>query len=474
MSKKIVVKHISDIKKRTELVENKYVDLEMINMIMTRRCNYACEYCPEDKEMKNIKEWSVESFHKLMDFCANDSDRPIVLTFFGGEPLLKWKLMQEMLENSIEKINSFPRYSEDYSKFRINISTNAYLLDEDKQAWLADWMNRSGIPVEFLLSIDTFHSSTSRVLKSDGTSGLDVIIKNVKHLSEKYPQMMSISCFRVSLVPELAKYIYDDVVEMIKFKPLNIIIHPVTTDDPDEYVWTQDMWNKLADDINNICDIALMTSNVEIECMEGVVEKGGNCGAGTGMLGADSNGYLYSCYFTAHSGDVDDRVANYLTGEHFRPGLDYLNIENNDPECKECSESFCHQCHVKNLLHKDVKFCSASWCKELSHLYEATLEKCDLTAANRWFAGPQGLTISDFHEHIQCHLNSIAGFLKASIEGVDDWVPKKHCGCEKAEGSIDEAIKILADLNLIKLAANNLMLGGKNIRQDSSSKWFKH
>ena len=473
MNDESVVKHISNMASATKLVENRYENLEMINMIMTRRCNFACTYCPEDKEMKNIVDWSVESFSSLIDFCATDSLRPIVLTFFGGEPLLKWKLMKEMLDGCAEQMMSYPRYSDEFTKFRINISTNAYLLTDDKLAWLADWMERTGLQVEFLLSVDTFEENTSRILKSDGSSGIEVIKENITNLSVNYPQMMRISCFRISLVPDLAKYLYNDVVKMIKYRPLNIIIHPVTTDDPDEFIWSQEMWDQLAVDVNAICDVALMTSNVEIECMEGVVDKGGNCGAGSGMLGADSSGYLYSCYFTAHSGDIDDRVANYITGEHYRPGLEYIDIENNDPECQTCEETYCHQCHVKNLLHKDVKFCSAAWCHELAGLYEATLEKCDLTAANRWFSGPDGLDMKTFHEHIQCHINSIAGFMQATIEGRDDWEPEEHCGCETTEGSIDEAIQILANLNLLKLTANNMMLGGE-LEQKHKSKWFKH
>ncbi|RLA62854.1 MAG: hypothetical protein DRQ78_07480 [Epsilonproteobacteria bacterium] len=451
--------------------DRRYSKLSQVNMIMTRRCNFDCDYCPEDKNQSNITDWTVESFHNLIDFLGQVSDNVVVLTFFGGEPLLKWRLMTRILDASREKLLEYQDTTPDNTiKFMINISTNGYLLDDDKLKWLAEYSESTGIRVDFLLSVDTWHESTYRHLKGSKDTGLETIRKNMDNLAKNYPQMMGVSCYRVSLVPELLPYIVEDAKQMIDHDPLNVIIHPVTTDDPDEYLWSQEMWDELTDAINEIASYALMTGNVEIENMEGIAKRGGNCGAGSGMLGADSTGNLYSCYFTAHDGDPNDVVANFNTKELYTHGMKYINIEYDDPKCDTCEMEYCHQCHVKNLLHKNKTFCSASWCQEIAQLYSDTHYLCDLTAKKSHYISKENdgqLDMVTFHEKIQCTINSLSGYMKATMSGITDWEPEEHCGCEHAEGTLEEALEIMTNLDMLVFSAKQVMENNKSSVKDN-------
>ena len=445
---------VDDLLNKSLAVSNKYKyqDLSMINLIMTRRCNFDCTYCPEDKDQANIGDWTPELFKSLLQFCARESEKKsVMLSFFGGEPLLKWKLIKELLTGAVDDLKNLD------VDFTINISTNVFLLDAKKQKWLSDFSIEHDINTGFLLSIDTFlENNTQRIQKKSGETGLDTIIANLDYMKEHYPNLMKSSSFRVSLMHDLVYRVEEDMRIMVGYNPASVIVHPITTHDKEEDLWTQDLWDMFEQAVNNTCMYALMTSNVAIECMEGVSERGGNCGAGSTMLGADSSGDLYSCYFTAHDGDKTDAVASYVTGDHYEQGHRYIDIVY-DKKCDSCDMEYCHQCHIKNVIHTGDYFCPASWCVEIATMYKNTKHLCDLTTVNSWNSPDGGLTMATFHEKISCDINSIAVYLMGALKG-EMLEPEEHCGCELAEGSITEALEILANLDLLKLTAQKTML----------------
>ncbi len=93
-------------------------------------CNLSCRYCfAQEGEYHGRRGlMSVEVGKQALDFLVENSGsrRNLEVDFFGGEPLMNWKAVQEIVEygRGLEK--------EHDKKFRFTLTTNGVLLDEEK------------------------------------------------------------------------------------------------------------------------------------------------------------------------------------------------------------------------------------------------------------------------------------------------------------------------------------------------------
>lgn len=155
---------------------------------VTQKCNLACKYCfvkqqPLEIDLKTAKD--------AIDFYAKNSlDELEVpsITFFGGEPLLKY---DEIIKPCIEYIR------ENYGDYQIDITTNGTLLDEEK---LIFFKNHD---VGILLSIDGDKETQdyNRPYHSGEGSYKDV---DVDLYLKYYPQ----GTFRATLSRDMVKNLY--------------------------------------------------------------------------------------------------------------------------------------------------------------------------------------------------------------------------------------------------------------------------
>ncbi len=93
-------------------------------------CNLACRYCfAQEGEYHGSRAlMSLEVGKKALDFLVANSGsrRNLEVDFFGGEPLMNWQVVREVVEygRSLEKLHD--------KKFRFTLTTNGVLLDEEK------------------------------------------------------------------------------------------------------------------------------------------------------------------------------------------------------------------------------------------------------------------------------------------------------------------------------------------------------
>jgi uncharacterized protein len=318
----------------TKQFDGKFHDISMINVLLTKKCNFRCDYCVEDKDLPDEIIWHRENFDALIQWLIEQDTNQIknggriILSFFGGEPLLEWDSIKEFITYALEEYGDIIAF---------NISTNIVLLDDKKLQWIEE--NTKPGDLYFLLSLDGFERVFSRHATGNKKNNLmSTIRKNLDNMKENYNGLFKKSSFRVSALPEYLDILCEDLYEMVDYGPENIIIHPVTTEP--NAPWTLEKYKKLEDTINDLCYYAIETSNVEIECMEGVSKKTHNCGAGHSMLAVNADGAVYSCYFTAHAEMKDDILANFLDDSvyHNRANVYQLN-PNYDPKCASCDKT---------------------------------------------------------------------------------------------------------------------------------------
>ena len=92
-------------------------------------CNLACRYCfAEEGEYHGRRAlMSFETGKKALDFLIASSGgrRNLEVDFFGGEPLMDWKVVKELVAYGREQEKLHDK------KFRFTLTTNGVLLDEE-------------------------------------------------------------------------------------------------------------------------------------------------------------------------------------------------------------------------------------------------------------------------------------------------------------------------------------------------------
>ena len=100
--------------------------MSYMEMILTDQCNLRCSYCFEKD--KNPHKMSDETAMASVDFLmeASGPTKKLTLLFFGGEPLLRFDLMQKVWEYATKRADELGK------KINWNMTTNGTLVTEEK------------------------------------------------------------------------------------------------------------------------------------------------------------------------------------------------------------------------------------------------------------------------------------------------------------------------------------------------------
>ncbi|QTA38012.1 radical SAM protein [Thermosipho ferrireducens] len=169
---------------------NKYFDelqhLKMMNYISrydtsspiftimpTLQCNFDCVYCYESKEGPSMR---YEIAERIVDYLCEIArkKRKISIGWFGGEPLISFEIIRYINER-VAKV------CEEYnSEFHSSMSTNGFLLSEDKARYFDELKIRN---VQITLDGPPEYHNKYRPLKG-GAETFDKIYNNMKKLLE--------------------------------------------------------------------------------------------------------------------------------------------------------------------------------------------------------------------------------------------------------------------------------------------------
>jgi len=102
---------------------------------LTRDCNLRCAYCPTSGKYAETgarrSEMTPAICRKAVDFfCSGNNAEKGVLSFYGGEPLLKFGLIRDTVEYVKQTYNG--------NKFSFSMTTNGTLLTEETMKFLIE------------------------------------------------------------------------------------------------------------------------------------------------------------------------------------------------------------------------------------------------------------------------------------------------------------------------------------------------
>jgi uncharacterized protein len=151
-----------------------------VTVLTTLQCNFACDYCFQGDHgdyNKHADRMSLETAARLGDWIERELDRvhpeKLVLTFFGGEPLLNLPAMYELADRTwrATQARDVPMY--------VNIITNGLLLTPD----VVDRMLPYGLNgIKITLDGDKDAHNRMRPLRG-GQGTFDRIVENIRKVA---------------------------------------------------------------------------------------------------------------------------------------------------------------------------------------------------------------------------------------------------------------------------------------------------
>lgn len=164
-------------------------DVKYAALCLTHNCNLRCTYCYAGPKVN--RRMSLDTANRAVDFLAGQSKDGCVITFFGGEPLLEFTLIQQIV------LRARKHYGRNV-QFRM--STNGTLVDREFLEFCRD------NEVFFVLSIDGNREQHDRVRRyADGRGSYDSIAGRLAGILEFNPYMIAVSV----VVPETVPFVAD-------------------------------------------------------------------------------------------------------------------------------------------------------------------------------------------------------------------------------------------------------------------------
>lgn len=116
------------------IVKQRKTVVKALCLHIAHDCNLACQYCfAEEGEYHGRRAlMSYEVGKKALDFLVANSGsrRNLEVDFFGGEPLMNWKVVKELVAYGRELEKQYDKH------FRFTLTTNGVLLNEEVQEFV--------------------------------------------------------------------------------------------------------------------------------------------------------------------------------------------------------------------------------------------------------------------------------------------------------------------------------------------------
>src|SRR3954469_24074863 len=331
------------------------IPLQTLVLNVTSKCNLSCGYCYEYGEDKIVEAstkprfMNEETAKQSVDFIFKESeDSPTVnLTFFGGETLLNFKMLQSSLAYAKEKGHALGK------QVNASLTTNATLLRDE----VIDWMVENDVGVTVSIDGAREQQDKHRVF-SNGMGSYDIIVPRIKELLARHRRRPVGA--RVTLTGQNLDVasIYHHLFEEIGFWEVGFA--PVTTSWQREYAIEDEGFRSLLSGFQSLADDYLKAalagkrhgfSNVRdtLEEINKGMSKSHPCGAGFGLLGVATDGDVALCHRFA--GSDSHKLGTVFDGVDRSHQEEFLSKHHIDLKT-DCSKCWAHPLCAGGCYHE--------------------------------------------------------------------------------------------------------------------------
>jgi uncharacterized protein len=145
---------------------------------LTGACNLECTYCYDFEESRFKARLSFEKVREAIDYLLEHREQ-LSITFHGGEPLLRFQFLRQIVEYAVRQAN-------DRDRVRFSIQTNATLFTDEIVSFLVENNFSVGI------SLDGVGEAANRLRPGHGRSRS--LWEHADHLFTAYPKFVRERC----------------------------------------------------------------------------------------------------------------------------------------------------------------------------------------------------------------------------------------------------------------------------------------
>ena len=326
--------YVVDFKKRKTVVK-------ALCLHIAHDCNLACQYCfAEEGEYHGRRAlMSFEVGKKALDFLIANSGnrRNLEVDFFGGEPLMNWEVVKQLVEYGRSK-------EKEYNKnFRFTMTTNGVLLNDE----IMDYCNREMSNV--VLSLDGRKEVNDKMRPFRGGKGsFDLIVPKF----QKFAEMRGDRDYYVR--GTFTRHNLDfskDVTEFADLGFRSMSIEPVVAKPEEEYAIREEDLPQIMEEYDHLAEEYIKRKkegrgfnffhfNIDLNQGPCVAKRLSGCGSGTEYLAVTPWGDLYPCHqFVGQEEFLLGNVDTGVTNERIRDEFKLCNVYAKD-KCRNCFARF--------------------------------------------------------------------------------------------------------------------------------------
>lgn len=328
---------------------------------ITNKCNLDCIYCQAHSESSSLDcSMTKETGRKVIDFALQSSNENLTFEFQGGEPLLNFNIIKDMIDYS-KTINKD-------KKIEYTIVTNLLYMTEDKLQYLLD------NDVHICTSLDgpKIVHDNNRPCRNSGGS-YDLVIAKINEFKKRGVTINAIqTTTNVSL--QYPKEIIDQYREI---GINNIFLRPLTPLGMADSSWKsvgytaeefmkfyKEAFNYIMElNLNNTYFSELHASyflkKIFYNYADNYMELRSPCGAGVGQMSYYYDGNVYTCdegRMLSEMGDMSFLLGN-VANDSFNDAVTSpvckavckASIVESLPKCSQCVyQPYCGVCPVVN------------------------------------------------------------------------------------------------------------------------------
>ena len=326
--------YVVDFKKRKTVVK-------ALCLHIAHDCNLACQYCfAEEGEYHGRRAlMSFEVGKKALDFLIANSGnrRNLEVDFFGGEPLMNWEVVKQLVEYGRSK-------EKEYNKnFRFTMTTNGVLLNDE----IMEYCNREMSNV--VLSLDGRKEVNDKMRPFRGGKGsYDLIVPKF----QKFAEMRGDRDYYVR--GTFTRHNLDFSKDVMEFADLgfrSMSIEPVVAAPEEEYAIREEDLPQIMEEYDRLAEEYLKRKkegrgfnffhfNIDLNQGPCVAKRLSGCGSGTEYLAVTPWGDLYPCHqFVGQEEFLLGNVDTGVTNERIRDEFKLCNVYAKD-KCRDCFARF--------------------------------------------------------------------------------------------------------------------------------------
>ena len=343
-----------------DVYEGKAFDLKKRNTVIkalclhvAHTCNLNCEYCfaSQGKYHGDRALMSLEVGKRSLDFLVENSGSRtnLEVDFFGGEPLMNWEVVKEIVKygRELEKIHN--------KHFRFTLTTNGVLLNDD----VIDFANKEMHNV--VLSLDGRREVHDHLRKTvNGKGSYDTIVPRFQHFIEKrgdrgYYMRGTFTHNNVDFT--------NDIFHMADLGFTELSMEPVVCKPEDPYALTEEDLPKLFEQYEILAEEMLKREKqgkgftfyhymIDLKAGPCIYKRISGCGSGTEYMAVTPWGELFPCHqFVGDEkyslGNIWDGVLNKEAQNEFKLCNAYAR-----EECRNCwAKLYCSGGCAANSYH---------------------------------------------------------------------------------------------------------------------------